>query len=62
MRSVMVIALLAPLVLAGCGGGDTKEKTVIVNPPPAQAEPGTTVVTPQPSAPVRVCPPGYATC
>ena len=35
MRSLRMIALLAPLALAACGGGD--EKTVVVNPAPAAA-------------------------
>jgi hypothetical protein len=53
MRALAFAAiLLAPLSLAGCGGGD-EGKTVVVTPPPA----GATVVVP-PSGNPRVCPAG----
>lgn len=59
MRSFLMIACLALLGLAACG--DREEKTIVVNLPPAQVQPGSTVVVP-PGTTTRVCPPGYATC
>ena len=65
MRSLRMIALLAPLALAACGGGD--ERTVVVNPAPAAApatviQPGATVVVPPSATVTRICPPGAVTC
>lgn len=68
MRSLRMFALLAPLTLAACGGGE--ERTVVVNPAPAAqpqpsqtvVQPGATVVVPPSSTVTRVCPPGAVTC
>ncbi|WP_374443471.1 hypothetical protein [Stella sp.] len=66
MRSLRTIALLAPLALAACGGGE--DRTVVVNPAPAAqapaatVQPGTTVVVPPSATVTRVCPPGAVTC
>jgi hypothetical protein len=49
MRWMLIAALLAPLGLAACGG--EKDRTVVVQPPPAQVG---TVVTPAPGT--KVCP------
>ena len=65
MRSLRMMALLAPLALAACGGED---RTVVVNPAPAAAptstmvQPGSTVVVPPSATVTRVCPPGAITC
>jgi hypothetical protein len=59
MRNFLMIACLALLGLAACGGHD--EKTTVVTPPPVQVAPGSTVVVP-PGTTTKVCPPGYATC
>jgi hypothetical protein len=61
MRDILVIVFLACLGLAGCGGSETQERTTVVTPPPAQAQPGSTIVVP-PGTTTKVCPPGYATC
>ena len=66
MRSLRIVALLAPLALAACGGGE--DRTVVVNPAPAAqppstvVQPGATVVVPPSSTVTRVCPPGAITC
>ncbi|BBK39612.1 hypothetical protein STAQ_46900 [Allostella sp. ATCC 35155] len=68
MRSLRMFALLAPLALAACGGGE--ERTVVVNPAPAAqpqpspmvVQPGATVVVPPSATVTRVCPPGAVTC
>ncbi|BBK34548.1 hypothetical protein EDC65_2964 [Stella humosa] len=65
MRSLRMLALLAPLALAACGGGE--DRTVVVNPQPAPAAavipPGSTIITPPAGNTVtRVCPPGAITC
>ncbi len=59
MRNFLMIACVALLGLAACGGRE--EKTTVVNPPPVQVEPGSTVVV-SPGTTTKVCPPGYATC
>ena len=66
MRSLRMFALLAPLALAACGGGE--DRTVVVNPAPAAqpssmvVQPGATVVVPPSSTVTRVCPPGAVAC
>lgn len=68
MRALKMMALLAPLALAACGGED---RTYVVNPPaqPAPAASSTVVAPPSghtvvvpPSGPARVCPYGAVTC
>ncbi|MGE0722917.1 MAG: hypothetical protein AB7O45_01010 [Alphaproteobacteria bacterium] len=69
MRALKIVALLAPLALAACGGED---RTVVVNPAPAAPAPAassSTVVAPTdrtvvvpPAGPARVCPYGAVTC
>ena len=59
MRNFLVIACLALLGLAACG--EREERTTVVNPAPAQVQPGSTVIVP-PGTTTKVCPPGYATC
>ena len=61
MRAILVTATaLICLGLSACGR-DTDERRTVVSPPPAQVQPGTTVVVP-PGTTTKVCPPGYATC
>jgi len=57
MRHILMIAGLALLGLAACGGHE--EKTTVVTPPPVQVQPGATVVVPPGS---KVCPSGYTMC
>jgi len=61
MRDIVVIVFVACLGLAGCGGSETQERTTVVTPPPAQVQPGSTIVVP-PGTTTKVCPQGYASC
>jgi hypothetical protein len=54
MRVPALLVLLAPLLLAACGG--TTERTVVVQP-----QPGQTVVVP-PSGHAYACPSGASSC
>ena len=61
MRTILVTATaVICLGLSACGS-DREERHTVVTPPPAQVQPGTTVVVP-PGTTTKVCPPGYATC
>jgi len=61
MRSILVIVLFACVGLTACGSDTKEERTTVVSPPPAQVQPGATVVVP-PGTTTKVCPQGYATC
>ena len=61
MRNILVIVFLASLGLAGCGSEKTERTTTVVSPPPAQVQPGTTLIVP-PGTTTKVCPTGYTNC
>jgi uncharacterized lipoprotein len=62
MREILVtVMVLVGLGLSACGSDSREERTTVVSPPPAQVQPGTTVVVP-PGSTTKVCPPGYASC
>jgi uncharacterized lipoprotein len=62
MRTIIVtMMVVASLGLSACGSDTREERTTVVSPPPAQVQPGTTLVVP-PGTTTKVCPAGYASC
>jgi hypothetical protein len=66
MRSIAIVAVLAPILLLSACGSDDEGKTVVVNPPsttavqPAPPQNNTVVV--PPSGTTKVCPSGQTVC